>query len=213
LYSTLGDRIHVSNPDNDTSTSGSLSWIVKDVDLYTTTVVLAATGEKATLSNGSLASSRVINMARSPNASLFITLRFAVDTPYSKIEIFEEALRKFVKSKPREWVQLVSFRANNMLQDLGYVEYMVSLQHRESWQNPGILMMSKARVASFCLELSNKLDMRYRSPPLPVDLTIANKESSGADSVIAKFQAPSSTAGDDVALMFKGEALEGSLVN
>jgi hypothetical protein len=29
---------------------------------------------------------------------------------------------------------------------------------------------SKAEVASFCLELSKKLDMRYQSPPLPVDL-------------------------------------------
>jgi small-conductance mechanosensitive channel len=180
-----------------------LSWIVKDVDLFTTTAILAATGEKATLSNGSLASSRVINMARSPNASLFITLRFAVDTPYGKIEVFEEALRKFVKSRPREWAQLVSFRAKDVMQDLGYVEYIVFLQHRESWQSLGALLMSKARVASFCLELSKKLDMRYRSPPLPVDLTIANKESTESESVIAKFKALSSTAGDDVAEMFE----------
>jgi hypothetical protein len=34
------------------------------------------------------------------------------------------------------------------------------------------ILESKAEVASFCLELSKKLDMRYESPSLPVDLTI-----------------------------------------
>jgi hypothetical protein len=141
-------------------------------------------------------------MARSPNASLFITLRFAIDTPLEKIEIFEEAVRKFVKSRPREWAQFLSFRAKDVLQDLGYVEYIACLQHRESWQNIGACLMSKAEVASFCLELSKKLDMRYRSPPLPVDLSIVNKDVSETESVVAKFQALSSTAGDDVAKMF-----------
>ena len=31
---------------------------------------------------------------------------------------------------------------------------------------------SKAQVASFGLELSKKLDMRYKSPPLPVNLNM-----------------------------------------
>lgn len=31
-------------------------------------------------------------------------------------------------------------------------------------------MSSKAQVYSFSLELANNLDMRYKSPPLPVDL-------------------------------------------
>ena len=31
---------------------------------------------------------------------------------------------------------------------------------------------SKAEVASFGLELSKKLDMRYKSPPLPVNLNM-----------------------------------------
>jgi len=56
----IGDRIHISQPCNDTSFNGSASWFVRDVDLFTTTVVFAATGEKATLSNGSLAMYRVM---------------------------------------------------------------------------------------------------------------------------------------------------------
>lgn len=59
LQYDIGDRIHIAAPDSETSINGSASWFVRDVDLFTTTVVYAATGEKATLSNGSLASMRV----------------------------------------------------------------------------------------------------------------------------------------------------------
>jgi hypothetical protein len=34
----------------------------------------------------------------------------------------------------------------------------------------GALLQSKAILQSFCLELQKKLNMRYQSPPLPVDL-------------------------------------------
>jgi len=48
---------------------------------------------------------------------------------------------------------------------------------REAWQNVTAILVSKAQVASFCLELAKKLDMRYNSPPLPVDLAIVNNRS------------------------------------
>ncbi len=32
-------------------------------------------------------------------------------------------------------------------------------------------MQSKADLSSFCLEVSKKLEMRYESPPMPVNLT------------------------------------------
>lgn len=47
---------------------------------------------------------------------------------------------------------------------------------------------SKAEVSSFCLELSKKLEMRYLSPPLPVDLAFVKRGGSEGDneSVAAK---------------------------
>jgi hypothetical protein len=56
--------------------------------------------------------------------------------------------------------------------DLGFIEYVVALQHRESWQNIGAILTSKAELASFCLELSKQLGMRYVQSPLPVHLEI-----------------------------------------
>lgn len=116
-----------------------------------TTVVLGATGEKATLSNGALAGSRVrcsfvsfartkydtrdwtshasassfsyqvINMARSPNASISIVFKFATRAPFESIQIFDNALREFIKARPREWQTFSGFRVKEVVADLGYV--------------------------------------------------------------------------------------------
>jgi hypothetical protein len=83
LQYNIGDRIHISNVESETSGDGNWgkwlghihlavllshrrclthfvsAWIINDVTLFYTTAVFAGTGEKATMSNGSLASSRV----------------------------------------------------------------------------------------------------------------------------------------------------------
>jgi hypothetical protein len=175
----IGDRINVSNVNTDTPTTGSLGWIVKDVGLYTTTVVLAASNEMATYSNGSLASSRIINAQRSPQAVLNFLLKFPIDVSYTKLQAFRSALEEFVKARPREWLIFLAFRPTRVEVDFGFVEYMVVAQHRESWQNLGALLNSRAELSSFSLELSKKMGMRYHKPPMPIDLTM--KEGSAAD--------------------------------
>jgi hypothetical protein len=169
---SIGDGIHVSNVESETSSDGSPPWIVEDVTLFSTTCVNMWTNEKATLSNGSLANSRIINAARSPQAFLYVYLKFGVDVPHSKLEIFRSALEQFIKDRPREWLSLCGFRATRVESQLNFVEYIVVLQHRECWQAITPLYMSRAAVSSFCLELSKKLAMHYKSPPLPVDLSI-----------------------------------------
>lgn len=139
----------------------------------TQTVRLAATNEVATYSNGSLSGSRIINAARSPKAIVAINLKFSVGVSYEKIRIFKKTIEKFVKSRPREFVSLQSFRASDVEQDQGYAQYKLQLQHRESWQNLNAILNSKAEVTSFSLEVANQLDMRYVAPPLPVDLKMS----------------------------------------
>ena len=48
-------------------------------------------------------------------------------------------------------------------------------KHRESWQQIGALLTSKAALSSFAQELSKKMGMRYQSPPMPVDLNVRTK--------------------------------------
>ena len=172
MTSGVGDRMHLSNPQNETSPDGSSGWIVEKVTLFTTSVYWGATNERATISNGALSRFRVINSARSPNAQIYVNLKFAVDTPYEKLETFRAAVEQFLKDRPREWLSFNGFRPTEVATDRGYINYMTIAQHRSSWQEIGAILGSKADLVKFCMEVAKQLDMRYISPPLPVDLTI-----------------------------------------
>lgn len=117
----IGDRIHVSSPESEASPNGSATWYVRDVDLFSTTVVYATTGEKATLSNGSLANSRIINFARSPNAILYVSLKLSTNVPHERIQILELAVRQFVKDRPREWRKFHAMRPTLIASEHGFV--------------------------------------------------------------------------------------------
>jgi hypothetical protein len=91
---------------------------------------------------------------------------------YQSIKIYQKALESFIKDRPREWVALLAFRSTEVAVDKGYVEYIAFAQHRESWQNIGACLDSRAELASFGLELSKTMGIRYHSPPMPVDLSM-----------------------------------------
>jgi hypothetical protein len=158
----------------DTPSSGSPGWVVKDVDLYTTTVLFASTNEVATYANSVLAGCRIINGARSPKAAVNFAIKFPLDVSYKKLQIFRGSVEEFIKARPREWGAFVAFRANRVEVDFGFVEYSVCCEHREPWQHAPMINKSKADLTSFCLELSKKMSMRYRSPPMPIDLNFMN---------------------------------------
>lgn len=100
-------------------------------------------------------------------------MKFAVSVPYSRVLIFRKSVESFVKERPREWLALNGFRATRVEHDQGFIEYIIALGHRSSWQDIGVILQSKADVASYCLELAKKLNMRYTAPPLPVNLSMA----------------------------------------
>lgn len=168
----MGDRIHFSRPETNTSIDGSAGWIIEKVTLYTTSVYWGATNERATIANGALSGMRVINAARSPNAQIFVNMKFALDTPYEKFEIFKAAIEQFLKDRPREWLCFGAFRPTEVAVEKGYVNYMTVAQHRNSWQDIGGVLTSKAELMTYELEVAKKLGMKYVSPPLPVDLTV-----------------------------------------
>jgi len=67
------------------------------------------------------------------------------------------------------------------------------------------MLVSKAEVQSFCLELTKQLDMRYYQPPMPVEISM-QKTAMENESVTARFQAMAETAGDDVAALFNRQS-------
>lgn len=105
-----------------------MPWVVENVTLFETEVTHLPTNERASLSNGSLASSRIINWARSPQARFHIFLNFPIDTPWEKLVLFKGAIEEYLKARPREWRALNGFRANRIYADKGYIEYLVIVQ-------------------------------------------------------------------------------------
>ena len=60
--------------------------------------------------------------------------------------------------------------------ELNYIEYVISATHREMWQNIGPIKASQADLASFALEVSKRLNLRYQSPPKPIHLSVCKRE-------------------------------------
>lgn len=123
------------------------------------------TREVATVSNGAIARCRIINASRSGGAPLMIHVKLGLDVPLSKIELFKSAVRKFIEERPQELYRTVGFRLTRVEVDLEFVEYVVVVQSRSSRAETNAALESKRMVASFCLEVQKKLNIRYTSPP------------------------------------------------
>ncbi|KAL7557214.1 hypothetical protein ACA910_001282 [Epithemia clementina (nom. ined.)] len=168
----VGDRVAFDNTEAPARLHGSPHWVVEKVDLLSTTARLTGTNEIATFANGSIARNRIINMNRSPDPFIYIYTRFETDVPYSTILIFKEAVQKFIEERPQEWAQMVAFRTSRVEPEQNFVEYVAVLQHRLSWQNLGVVLVSKGDVDKFCVELMKQMGCHYKAPPKPVQIRI-----------------------------------------
>jgi len=142
----IGDGIAISDPNAETSIHGSGWWLVKDVSLFTTTVVYVMTNELATLSNGSMANSRIINATRSPHATLFTLVKFPIDVKYVKLAIFKDAIEQFIRNRPREWTSMLAFRATRAEASEGTIVSRLSVYF---WNFFSHLVYQPFRVTGF----------------------------------------------------------------
>jgi hypothetical protein len=105
-------------------------------------------------------------------------VKFPVDVAYDKLKVFHSALEQFVKNRPREWLSAFDFRAIQVDASKGFIEYIIAAQHRQSWYDWSTIMLSKSDLVHFSLELSKKLDIWYKTPPLPVSLSVVGQPAS-----------------------------------
>jgi len=84
---------------------------------------------------------------------------------------FRRKLEGFIRGRPREWVQMMSFRCVELNSDLDYVEYLLVLQHKLPWQNLAAIVESKSVVVSYATRLQHQMGIMYggrvRSPGAP----------------------------------------------
>lgn len=152
--------------------------------LTSQTVRLAATNEVATYSNGSLASSRIINAKRSEKAIVAVYLKFADETRYDKLRVFRKTVEKvrtpaciptsndfvsvdcthsasetqFVKERPREWISLQSFRPVDVEQDQGYVQCKHEMTALRLYRTGATLLTGFIRL----LPIIDKVQLQHR---------------------------------------------------
>jgi len=149
----IGGRIIVNEVGQEPSQLGSSGWFVKDLNI---------TQEYATCASGSLASSRIINAARSPRTQLQFEIMFGKNVSKDKLEEFRISLEDLIRSTPREWLTLKTFRLNSTNADDGYVEYKVILQHTESGQNYMALQDSLADIQVKTENFSERMEIDFR---------------------------------------------------
>jgi hypothetical protein len=167
----IGDRIEIGNVTGTILSDGPMeSVIVEKVDLFSTTVRVGTTREVATFSNGSLANTKITNLKRSERGNVYMKLKFGVEITSDQTDEFRQRVSTYAKDRPREWASVVAFRCTRVEVDLGFIEYLVALQHRDSWQSlPGILQ-SRGDFFSFALETQKELGIFYTAPRVPIDL-------------------------------------------
>jgi hypothetical protein len=168
----IGDRVCFLDATADVNNNGPPSggWIVEKVDLFTTTVRLATTREYTTFANGSLAQSRIINLKRSDKANVFFYMKFTINSTKQQLQIFRHRIVRWLEEHPREWIKLNAFRCLRVETDMQYMEYILSLQHREPWQNYNSVQNSRSDFNMFALDLQKELKMEYTAPRMPIDL-------------------------------------------
>jgi hypothetical protein len=104
-------------------------------------------------------------MNRSLDAIVYVPVRFGTDVPYSTVLVFRSAVEKFVQDRPQEWIGMLGFRTSRVESQLNFVEWTIVLQHVQKWQNVLPIIISKATVASFCVEVQKQLGCRYKVAP------------------------------------------------
>ena len=130
--------------------------------------------ETATVANGAMANSRIVNWARSPNARFLIFLHFPIETKYETLTLFRGAIEEYMKARPREWLAFNALRVLDIFTEKGYMRVELRVQHREAWQNTGAIYDSRGNLVSFCNEVQKLLGMQYKAPPVPIDIRAAN---------------------------------------
>ena len=161
----LGDRILVSPPDNVNNYGYKYTWIVEDINLFTTTLRFASTNEVATVNNGTLALLRIVNCARSFNAVVSFQLKFELDKVSSDvIQIFRSEVEQFLKEKKSSWESLLFCRCDEIDYDYNKAVFILRAKHQRTWQEAPIILASQAELSWRCMEIGKQMGINYNSP-------------------------------------------------
>lgn len=117
------------------------------------------------MNNSSIASTRIVNLARSPNAT--VHFEFAAHISIlddSKLDLFRKEIQKFVDERPRTWQELAHIRHDMFDAGDERVDVTMALRHRNAWQEAGRIKNDRVDIFRFLYKLGNKLDIHFSAP-------------------------------------------------
>lgn len=142
------------------------SWFVEDITLATTTLRCARTNEVCTVNNSSIASTRIVNLARSPNAT--IHFEFAAHLSIlegTRLDDLEHAMAKYVAERPRVWDSVRYVRHGMFDADAERIDLTLAIRHKSAWQEAARIKQDTAAVYRFLYQLGKTMDVHFSAPP------------------------------------------------
>lgn len=164
----LGDRIFITDVGNIPSAADitGFSYFVEDITLFTTTLRRARTGEVSTISNWSIAGSRIENCNRSPNAIINLELVMHMSIlDGENLRLFISALEAYVNDNPRIWDSFNFCRHENIDADNEIVYLVISFRHRNSWQDAARIKLQRADLVYFIHKTATDMGINKETPP------------------------------------------------
>ncbi|KAG7366030.1 mechanosensitive ion channel [Nitzschia inconspicua] len=134
-------------------------WIIEDMNPLTTTMRSTETGECTIFANGSLVRCNITNLKRSSKASISTILKFPIQVDREQLQLFRHRITEWIEARPQEWIRIQSFRLVRIEAHMQYVEYVLTVQHRERWQNFGAIEESKSDLLEFALDVQRELEL------------------------------------------------------
>lgn len=166
----LGDKISIigsaSDPPPDCDPGHQVMWIVEDCNLFTTTLRLTRSNEVSTISNGSIANTRIVNHARSKKAVVNLKLPMTLSrVTHEHITIVKSALTQYIHDNPRVWYRLINWRMAKVVTNHDFILFSAQVQHVRPWQDTLPVLTAKGDLEKFCIDIIVKLGIHYDSPP------------------------------------------------
>jgi len=162
----IGDRIIITNSPGGEVPPMSMSWIVEDISLFSTTLRHNASNEISTVSNASIAGARITNCARSKNAIVHMVLKFHISCHKGSNTMarYKEGVEAHIHEMPNIWDSIFFFRCEDIDPDKEEVTYRLAVRSRYTWQLSSRVLQYRGELHQFCVELAFKFGINYNTP-------------------------------------------------
>jgi hypothetical protein len=137
-----------------------------DLNLYSTTLRYSQSNEVATVSNGTISGSRIVNCNRSPNAVVVFDLMLHICViEDDKAQVYVSAIEQIIHDHPRIWECVVFFRYDKFDADNEQAFCRIAVRHRNSWQDACRILRDKGELQKCIYQLSKSMVVNFDSPP------------------------------------------------